>query len=79
MADAGHPQVSALARAVVAVAYSGASAQQLVWMALGRADVLAVALADLASVPGARRGASVELATARLRRALRAASGAPSA
>ena len=74
MADSGHGQVAALARAVVAVACSGASAQQLVWMALGRADVLTAALCDMAGAAGVGSSFSVDLATARLRWALLATS-----
>ena len=74
MADSGHGQVAALARAVVAVACSGASAQQLVWMALGRADVLTAALCDLARASGVGSSFSADLATARLRWALLAIS-----
>ena len=76
MADSGHGQVAALARAVVAVACSGASAQQLVWMALGRPDVLAAALRDLAGAQCVGGSFSADLATARLRWALLATSGA---
>ena len=75
MFDADDPaQAAMLARALVAVARSGATSEQLGWMALGRADVLGAALTDLARTPGPDRDLSTCTAAARLAGALQAAS-----